>query len=259
MMTIRHVLAKKTPNRCHVGAHALSVHTSQTKQSSSTLYSRTIQSVNMLHRCTQLTLILVAVLIDIAPACSTSLTAMTKKTWTAAGCSGTDTLIADSITIFDTTCMENAKDGVTYYEKSTCTANTATCTNGYTRTKYTDSACTVESTSSEISSDAETTGACTQSGTEYTQYGCSTTSATLGAVKWTKHSAAGCTDSTLTRSGYWAINFCAVDNSDGAYEKSEKRNIVDGKLSFDKWPASLSSKDCSATVTPEGAWEWLGY
>merc|ERR1712166_1010092 len=51
-----------------------------------------IQSVNM--TCTRLTFIL-AVLI--APACSTSVGFAIKKRWSAAGCSGTDTLIYDKI------------------------------------------------------------------------------------------------------------------------------------------------------------------
>lgn len=71
-------------------------------------------------------------------------------------------------------------------------------------------------------------------------------------MKYGLYSAVGCADSTLTGSGYWAINFCAMDNSDGAWGKSEMRTIVNGKISYSEWTDS-ASKDCSATVTPLGA------
>jgi len=205
----------------------------------------TIQSVNM--TCTQLTLILGAVLI--APACSTSLATATHKMWSTAGCSGTDTLTADKVEIFeDGTCMETAADGTTIYEKSSCTADT---TNGYTRKQYSDSACTTETTSLST----ETTGSCVQvDANEYKQLGCGTTSATLGAVKYTKHSAAGCADSTLTDAGYWTVNFCSMDNNDGAWEESTKISIVNGKISYSQWTDS-ASKDCSGTGTPVGTFE----
>ena len=141
--------------------------------------------------------------------------------------------------------MESGSNGVKFYERSTCTADTAT--NGYTRTIYTDSACTVESTTGEPSV-AKPTGTCTDQGVgTFELYGCTSTSATLGAMKYTKHSAAGCADSTLTESGYRPINFCEVDSDNNAYEKSEKSNIVNGQISFGQWPASMASKDCSAT------------
>merc|ERR1712166_113529 len=98
-----------------------------------------IQSVNM--TCTRLTFIL-AVLI--APACSTSVGFAIKKRGSAAGCSGTDTLIYDKIQTgkgpTDGSCNEKVGDTPTAYEKTTCTANTAT--DGYSNGDYTDAGCT---------------------------------------------------------------------------------------------------------------------
>ena len=210
--------------------------------------------------CSQLTLILVAALI--APAYSTSLATVTRKMWSIAGCSGTDNLVADRIDkIFvDGACTSVTKpddsgESVTYYEKSSCIADTAT--NGYIVHEYTDSACSVGKDPDSVT-EGSPTGSCVYKASSekgYRQYGCSSTSATLGAVTWGQHSAAGCADSTLIRNGYWAINLCEMDmNQDslGTWKKSYKRSIVNGNVVYSEWTDS-ASKDCSATVTPLGA------
>merc|ERR1712166_1159089 len=115
-----------------------------------------IQSVNM--TCTRLTFIL-AVLI--APACSTSVGFAIKKRWSAAGCSGTDTLIYDKIQTgkgpTDGSCNEKVGDTPTAYEKTTL---------------VTGEVLTTKPTNECVTN--------TGSVTEYETWVCGTTSPTLG-------------------------------------------------------------------------------
>merc|ERR1712166_174394 len=218
----------------------------------------TTKSNNM--RCI-IALILVAVLI--APAHSTSLAAATLKIWTAADCSGT--LIEDKFIMnppTDGSCMQarnenedsngNKFDPPTYetfYRKATCTANTAT--NGYSSKKYTDSSCTTARTTGSDNSIEVPTGTCQSitdgSATVYRQFGCASTSATVGAALYGAYSAAGCADSTLTSGGYFAINFCAMESNNGAVTKSKKWVIEGGKLQ--EYEYTAANKDCSAGGT----------
>jgi len=220
----------------------------------------TTKSNNM--RCI-IALILVAVLI--APAHSTSLAGMTEKRWTAADCSGTATLIKDRFMMTpptDGSCMQarnenedsngNKFDPPTYetfYRKATCTANTAT--NGYSSKKYTDSSCTTARTTGSDNSIEVPTGTCQSitegSATVYRQFGCASTSATVGAVLFGAYSAAGCADSTLTGVGYFAVNFCEMESDNGAVEKSNKWVIEGGK--FQQYEYTAANKDCSAGGT----------
>merc|ERR1711865_58462 len=220
----------------------------------------TTKSNNM--RCT-IALILVAVLI--APAHSTSLAGVTVKIWTAADCSGTATLIEDKFRMnppTDGSCMEarnenedsdgNKFDPPTYetfYRKATCTANTAT--NGWSSKKYTDSSCTTARTTGSDNSIEVPTGTCHSmtegSATLYRQFGCASTSATVGAVLFGAYSAAGCADSTLTGNGYFTVNFCEMDSDNGASTGSKKWVIEGGKLQ--QYEYTAANKDCSAGGT----------
>merc|ERR1712166_337199 len=218
----------------------------------------TTKSNNM--RCI-IALILVAVLI--APAHSTSLAAATMKIWTGADCSGTlieDIFIMNPPT--DGSCMEarnenedsdgNKFDPPTYetfYRKATCTANTAT--NGWSRKKYTDSSCTTARTTGSDNSIEVPPGTCHSmtegSATLYRQFGCASTSATVGAVLFGAYSAAGCADSTLTGNGYFTVNFCEMDSDNGASTGSKKWVIEGGKLQ--QYEYTAANKDCSAGGT----------
>merc|ERR1712166_226649 len=173
-----------------------------------------IQSVNM--TCTRLTFIL-AVLI--APACSTSVGFAIKKRWSAAGCSGTDTLIYDKIQTgkgpTDGSCNEKVGDTPTAYEKPTCTASTAT--DGYPNGDYTDAGCTT---------------------------------LVAGEVLTTKP-----TNECVTNTG--SVNYCKKDSTNGAWKDSSKDVIENGKIQTYEWEDSstfstterLAAKGCTGGGT----------
>merc|ERR1712166_362539 len=210
-----------------------------------------IQSVNM--TCTRLTFIL-AVLI--APACSTSVGFAIKKRWSAAGCSGTDTLIYDKIQTgkgpTDGSCNEEVGDTPTAYEKTTCTANTAT--DGYSNGDYTDAGCTTL-VAGEVLTTKPTNECVTNTGsvTEYETWVCGTTSPTLGGVYFQQYNAAGCPDSNRTSAGYFAVNYCKKGSTNGAWKDSSKDVIENGKIQTYEWEDSstfstterLAAKGCT--------------
>merc|ERR1712166_42237 len=214
-----------------------------------------IQSVNM--TCTRLTFIL-AVLI--APACSTSVGFAIKKRWSAAGCSGTDTLIYDKIQMgkgpTDGSCNEEVGDTPTAYEKTTCTANTAT--DGYSNGDYTDAGCTTL-VAGEVLTTKPTNECVTNTGsvTEYETWVCGTTSPTLGGVYYQQYNAAGCPDSNRTSAGYFAVNYCKKDSTNGAWKDSSKDVIENGKIQTYEWEDSstfstterLAAKGCTGGGT----------
>jgi len=184
----------------------------------------------------------------IAPAYSTSKAYVSKKTWTSAGCSGTSTLIGDGYDDFfaDGTCIPESKatssrrrDSSTIYRKVLCTANTANT--GYTRTEYTDAACTTGANQVNAGS----TDTCTQGGSEYKLNTCATTSATVGAIEYGTYSAAGCADAELNGAGFFLVNFCKMqDDGSGTWSNSEKFVIEGGQLKKYRFTDS-SQKDCS--------------
>merc|ERR1712166_1292064 len=224
----------------------------------------TTKSNNM--RCI-IALILVAVLI--APAHSTSLAGMTEKRWTAADCSGTATLIKDRFMMTpptDGSCMQarnenedsngNKFDPPTYetfYRKATCTANTAT--NGYSSKKYTDSSCTTARTTGSDNSIEVPTGTCHSmtegSATLYRQFGCASTSATVGAVLFGAYSAAGCADSTLTGSKKWVIEGGKLQQYE--YTAANKDCSAGGTAVVNM---TFSSGACSASLAKPGT-QWI--
>merc|ERR1711865_102406 len=211
---------------------------------------------------TQLTLILVAALI--APAYS-SLTFGTTKSYSAAGCSAA-TLIEDKIEAMtmagpaDGSCGMNgeAEQGSsTYaavYEKSTCTDAT---TNGYTYGQFTDSACTIAKTTTRrrVKAVTESTGVCEAHAwkAEWKQYGCVSTSETLGAVNYGVFSTADCADASIQMVGYYMVNFCNVSSSNSLWSRSTKTVIENAKLvGYEYTTAGGGTKDCSGTATPTG-------
>merc|ERR1712166_1301096 len=212
-----------------------------------------IQSVNM--TCTRLTFIL-AVLI--APACSTSVGFAIKKRGSAAGCSGTDSLIYDKIQTgkgaTDGSCNEKVGDTPTAYEKTTCTANTAT--DGYSNGDYTDAGCT-SLVAGEVLTTKPTNECVANSGsvTEYEQWVCGTTSPTLGGVYYQQYNAAGCPDSNRTSAGYFAVNYCKKDSTNGAWKDSSKDAIENGKIRAHSqrprdWPPKVALGVGQLRLTP---------
>jgi len=233
---------------------------------------------------TQLTLILVAALI--APAYS-SLPFVTKKTYSAAGCAAA-TLIGDAMEMdegpSDGTCGMTAGEtedatgsdtGVyeTFYEKVTCADNTAT--NGYTVAEFSDSACTVAKTTLPLRPQTKTTGGCTLEAVgsnEYEQYGCGSTSDTVGAVKYGMYSTADCADASFQSAGYFAVNFCQMSTSGGAWISSSKAVIENAKIQTYTYstvqdcssagvaqPLQIYTLDaCTAHPSQPGQWLKLG-
>ena len=189
----------------------------------------------------------------IAPGYSTSKAYVSKKMWSSSGCTGTATLIKDSYDDFwaDNTCIPEAvatagrrrtSGNTNNYRKVSCTANTAST--GYTRTEYTDSACTAGASQTSAGS----TDTCFGAGSEYEIYSCTTTSATVGAFEYGTYSAEGCADSELNGAGAALVNFCKQDVDSGAWSESSKYLIENGRFVKYKWTNS-ANKDCSGTGT----------
>merc|ERR1712166_569156 len=217
------------------------------------------QGVNM--HCT--TSILVAVLI--APACSTSVTYPQYQEYTAAGCSST-TLVKEEFelragtqmgscnkaSVATATAIAGQDAPSNSWTKVTCTADTAT--NGYTYGRYTDSGCTTLLQGEHGGEDKKLEGTgsdlCNDDGpNKFQKYSCGSTSADVGAVAWTLHSAAGCADSDLTGIGFLLVNKCEQKSEDGV-RHSEKNVIENGKIKTYKWTNSANLLDCSGTGTP---------
>merc|ERR1712166_1114888 len=214
------------------------------------------QGVNM--HCT--TLILVAVLI--APACSTSVTYPQYQEYTAAGCSST-TLVKEEFelragtqmgscnkaSVATATQLPGKEAPSNAWTKVTCTADTAT--NGYTYGTYTDSECTTLLGDGRGGEDKKLEGTgsdlCNDDGpNKFQKYSCGSTSADVGAVDYSFHSAAGCADSDLTGIGFLLVNKCEQKSEDGV-RHSEKRVIENGKIQAYKWTNSANLLDCSGT------------
>jgi len=190
-------------------------------------------------------ILIVAVLI--APAYSA--TYAIKETWSSSGCSGTRTKFGyeQGSGLEMGSC--NKKSAITAadadadrWSKLTCADNTV---NGYTQGEYTDSACTVAFDSEDAVSTA-TTGTCIQGEGAWIKVSCPSTSEQVGALAYTKHSAAGCADSDLEDIGFWLINYCINEGpDDNGAAASEKWVVADSKFQLYKY----ASSDCSGTAT----------
>ena len=186
----------------------------------------------------------------IAPAYPTSKAYVSKKMWTSSGCTGD--MVKDKYDDFfaDGTCIPESKSTASRrrtaitdtYRKVLCTANTATT--GYTRTEYTDSACTTGASQTASGS----TDTCFGAGSEYETYTCTTTSATVGAVEYRTYSVDGCADAELAGAGFFLVNYCVRDEEDGTWSESWKYVIEGGKLQKYEWK-NWANADCSGTGT----------
>lgn len=195
---------------------------------------------------------------------ATSKSYVRKTLWSSAGCTTSADIISDNINpaiMPSQGCMAVQKatasscdndHGVTTcsnkYEKVTCTANTATT--GFTKKKYSDSACTTDTGGAIQASTGTSTGACVQDGANqpYVKYTCDTTSATVGLVPYGLYSAAGCADDQLKGAGSFLVNSCSPNEEGIAWNRSDKYVIENGKFKQYRW-TNTANKDCSGTGT----------